>query len=241
VTVRADRLGTSEPGPTVVPDATSRRQQGQLLSSVCHDLGTPLASILMGAGFLRRVLPAEEAAALRVVDTIHRAAGRMNRLIASFGDLARLRTGELTLERRIHDVAAMAGEACARFAPEASAQGVAFSLECLPAEGVLVTCDGERLVQSLQLVALCALRVVPDGGTIAVRATVVADALVRFDVEARRGAAPTSRRITGELPKPELAIARGMIELHGAQLAIALDEDRLEMSWSLRREPPAPR
>jgi signal transduction histidine kinase len=182
------------------------------------------------------VLPAEDAASLRVVDAMHRAAQRMSQLIESFSDLAKLQTGDLTLELGVHDVASILGEAHERFAPDACAQGIPFSVDGLAStEGVLLPCDRGRLLQSLLLMASCALRVVPERGAITVR-TRVADTLVTFDVEARCHPDPSSRRITGELPKPELAIARGLIALHGADLAIAYDAELLELSCILPRD-----
>lgn len=238
-------------------DATADRWESDLLASVCHDLKTPLASLVMGVAFLRRVLPAEQASALRVVDAMHRSGQRMDRLIESFSSLAKLQSGNLRLQLGLHDVAVLAREACQRFTPEASAQGTTLSLEDLgDSEGILLPCDGERLVQALVAMASCALRVLPEDGSLAIRLK-VAHSLVRFEVEARldpdrsrrdevpkqpsgptsqNGAQRKSQPLTAKLPVPELAIANGLIALHGAQLEIIRDDERLELSCSLPRD-----
>src|SRR5687767_7169091 len=72
-----------------------RAPRKDLLSVICHDLKDPLASIVMGAGFLRKVLPQDEASgsARRVVDAIHRSADRMNQVILDFYDLGKIEMG----------------------------------------------------------------------------------------------------------------------------------------------------
>jgi signal transduction histidine kinase len=217
--------------PPPVSDEDAAHWEPGLLSSVCHDLRTPLASIQMGVGFLRKVLQPEEEAALRVVEAMHRSAQHMNHLIESFSDLAKIHAHELTLHLALHDVAAVMGTAHERSAADATTHGIPLSLENHAAcAGLLLPCDRERLVQCLHHLAWCALRVVPEGGTLAMRARTGADTLVQFEVEAR------ARRIRTELPKPELAIARGLIELHGGQLAVAVDGEHLELSFALPRE-----
>src|ERR1700722_5700784 len=66
-------LGRVAGGATMAPgrELPPRRD---LISIICHDLKEPLSSIIMGAAFLKRVLPpAEELApARRVVDAIQR-------------------------------------------------------------------------------------------------------------------------------------------------------------------------
>src|SRR5882672_8085823 len=71
--------------------------EGDLISIVCHDLKDPLASIVMGAGFLRKTVPADDGAARRVVEAIARSTERMGQVIGDFHDLAKLEAGRITL------------------------------------------------------------------------------------------------------------------------------------------------
>jgi signal transduction histidine kinase len=226
----ADRPAAAR-GPAA---AQASRPERSLLSSVCHDLKDPLASIVMGAGFLRKTLSPEDAGAHRVVEAIHRAAERMTRLIANFSDLARLQAHELTLDLRSDDVGLGVRTAFEQFLPEATAQQVPLTIE-IEAQLPEVPCDRARLVQALRQLATCAFRVVPDGGNIVMRAHEAGAGHVRLEVVARRSAGASTRRIVTEPPKPELAIARGIVELHGATLSVVGDGDALTMSFVLPR------
>jgi signal transduction histidine kinase len=224
-----------EPSAPTPVETISPRRAPDLLSSVCHDLKDPLASIVMGAGFLRRSLSPDDLPVQRVVEAIHRAADRMSQLITSFSDLARLETHELTLDVRLHDVGAIVRSAFEHLVAEATPQNALVSLELDPALPTL-PCDRERVMQILRHLTASALRVVPEGGSVVLVADAGAGGAARIKVVAKRGPAPTSRRIGSEPPKPGLALARGLIELHGGSLAVAGDGDTLTLSFALPRE-----
>jgi two-component system sensor histidine kinase HydH len=218
-----------------VPALADTMRTPDLLSSVCHDLRAPLASIVMGAGFLRRALSPDDQAARRVVEAIHRAADGMNQAITTFSDLARLGMRELTLELGSHDLGAIVKSVFDEVVAEPSAQGVAISLELAP-DLPTMRCDRERMVQILRQLTGAALRVVPDRGTLLIGARTDGSGSVRVDLVIRRHGEPNARRITSEPPKPTLALARGLIELHGGKLAVAGDADALTMSFALPHE-----
>jgi signal transduction histidine kinase len=206
-----------------------------LLSSICHDLKAPLASIVMGAGFLRQVVSPDNAAALRVVDAIRRASERMSQLIVSFSDLAKLEMHELTLQVRPYDIGVVVRTAVEQFVPDATAQGVPVSLELGPEVSALrISCDRDRVLQIFRHLTTCALRVVPEGGTIAIRVDAEGAGLPRFELEAKCPEGPDCRHIATEPSKPDLAIARGLIELHGGRLVIVSDENALKLTFTLR-------
>ena len=230
----AETGAEAEPPVPGAPESSAPMRAPDLLSSVCHDLKDPLASIVMGAGFLRRALSPEDVAAQRVVEAIHRAADRMSQLIASFSDLARLEMHELTLEVQPHDLGAIAKDAFEQFVGLAKGQNVPFSLELDPGLPTL-PCDRERLLQILRHLAASTLRVVPEGGSIVLHASAESGGLVRFSIVAKRRPGPSSRRITSEPPKPALALARGLIELHGGNLEVAGDGDALSLSFVVPR------
>jgi signal transduction histidine kinase len=226
---------SAEPPPGPAPAETiSPRRAPDLLSSVCHDLKDPLASIVMGAGFLRRALSPEDQAAQRVVEAIHRAAERMSQLISSFSDLARLETHELTLEVHPLDVGALVKAAFEAFVADAAAQNVVVSLELEPVLPT-VPCDRDRVLQILRHLTASALRVVPERGTIVVVGAADATGGARIQVVAKRGPGPTSRRIGSEPPKPAMALAKGLIELHGGSLTAVGDGDALTLTFVLPR------
>jgi signal transduction histidine kinase len=206
-----------------------------LLASICHDLKAPLASIVMGAGFLRQVVPPDNAGALRVVDAIRRASDRMTQLIVSFSDLAKLEMHELALQIRPYDIDAIVRAAVEQFMPEATAQGVPVSLHLgsdLPTQRI--SCDRDRVLQIFRHLTTCSLRVVPEGGAITIRVDVEPGGLARVELAARSSTGSDSRRIATEPSKPDLAIARGLIELHGGSLAVVGDENALSFTFTLR-------
>jgi signal transduction histidine kinase len=215
-------------------ETNSPRRAPDRLASERHDLKDPLASIVMGAGFLRRSLPSEDLPAQRVVEAIHRAADRMSQLITSFADLARLETHELTLDVHPQDIGAIVKAAFEVFVTDAKAQNIPVSLELEPGLPT-VPCDRERVLQILRHLTASALRVVPEGGCMVVVAGNVTGGAVRIQVVAKRGAAPGSRSIASEPPKPALALARGLTELHGGTLVVVGDGDTLTLSIDLPR------
>src|SRR5580698_10132851 len=81
--------------------------EADLIAIVCHDLKDPLASIVMGAGFLKKTVPAEDGAAWRVVEAIARSTDRMGQVIGDFHDLAKLEAGRIQLDLRPWDVVAI--------------------------------------------------------------------------------------------------------------------------------------
>jgi len=208
-----------------------------LLSSVCHDLKAPLASIVLGAGFLQRALPTEDGASRRVAEAIGRAADRMNEFIAVLSDLARLESRDVTLDVRPHVVASILRQACERIHPQALAQGVPLGVDAEPEiDALTVRCDEARLQQALRYLVTCALRVVPEGGTLALRARREAMFFVRFTVEAERGSTQGCRAIQAVPPQPELAVARGLVELHGGALVVSSSREMLSLSFALSTE-----
>jgi K+-sensing histidine kinase KdpD len=227
---------TPKPRVAVAVEAT---HTPDLLASVCHDLRAPLASIVMGAGFLRRALSAEDQAAQRVVEAIHRAADGMSQVITTFSDLARLQMNDLALNIASHDLGAILKTVFDELVASPAAQDVAISMELEPGLPALA-CDRERVGQILRQLAGAALRVVPDRGSLVLRAGADGSGSVRIQVVARRHADSSSRRITTEPPKPAVALAKGLIELHGRSLAIAGDENALTLSFGLPREHAVP-
>ncbi len=92
-----------------------------LTAIVCHDLKDPLASIVMGAGFLRKTVAVDDAPARRVVEAILRSTDRMGQVIGDFHDLARLEAGRIGLDLRAWDVVPILRAALASFDSRARA------------------------------------------------------------------------------------------------------------------------
>src|SRR5262249_19069936 len=95
--------------------AETDRLRSALLTSISHDLKTPLASVLAAAGTLRdldRSLDANAKADL--TQTIIEEAERLNRFIANLLDMTKLESGAVAPNIGPHDIAEIVHTALAR-------------------------------------------------------------------------------------------------------------------------------
>ena len=94
--------------------AERERLRSTLLSSVSHDLRTPLAAITGAASGLLEA-PAPEAPARReLAETIYEEAQRLNRLVANLLDMTRLESAAVPLKREWHSIEEVVGSALGR-------------------------------------------------------------------------------------------------------------------------------
>jgi signal transduction histidine kinase len=235
-----ESVDTAEPGEAAVARRLARdldeaivRLEGgpgerDLLSIVCHDLKDPLASIVMGAGFLKKAVSSEEASARRVVDAIARSAERMTQVVGDFHDVARLEAGTLAFESRPCDVAATTKGAISAIAAHASDAGIEVVLEA-PPDGAVAKCDRGRLSQMIAKLLGNAIKFSSRGGKVTVRVT-AGDSAVQVSVsDTGRGIAPevlstifdrasNARRSPRDGPGLGLPIVRGLAELQGGSV-----------------------
>src|SRR5215471_4032845 len=95
--------------------AETERLRAALLTSISHDLRTPLASIL-GAVSSLRSFPERYGAAERedLLETLQEEAERLNRFVANLLDMTRLQSGAIELKLEFIDVAEIVGSALQR-------------------------------------------------------------------------------------------------------------------------------
>ncbi len=95
--------------------AETERLRSALLTSISHDLKTPLAAVLGAAGTLRdladKLRPAERADLLA---TIIDESERLNRFIANLLDMTKLESGAVSPNVALHDVSEIVGSALRR-------------------------------------------------------------------------------------------------------------------------------
>jgi two-component system, OmpR family, sensor histidine kinase KdpD len=93
------------------------RLRSALLTSISHDLKTPLASILGAAGALRDLgKELDDAAKAELVTTIVDEAERLNRFIANLLDMTRLESGAIVPKTSLYDLGELVGSALQRAA-----------------------------------------------------------------------------------------------------------------------------
>jgi two-component system sensor histidine kinase KdpD len=101
-------------------DQAKRREEADrlraaLLTSISHDLKTPLASIVGAAGALKDLSRAlDDAAKADLVATILAESERLNRFIANLLDMTRLESGSIKPNTALHDIGEIVGSVLER-------------------------------------------------------------------------------------------------------------------------------
>ena len=95
--------------------AETDRLRSALLTSISHDLKTPLAAVLGAAGALRDLAKSlDEDAKADLLATIIEESERLNRFIANLLDMTRLESGAVVPNAALHDVGEIVGSALER-------------------------------------------------------------------------------------------------------------------------------
>lgn len=146
----------------------TERLRSAVLSSLSHDLKTPLASII-GAVTALRLYPDlyDAAARAELAGTIQEEAERLARFVANLLDMTRLEAGGINLVREPVDVGDVIGTALQRTAAELSEHRIVATIESdLP----LLSLDAGLLEQVLVNVLDNAAKYAPQGSTVSVEA-----------------------------------------------------------------------
>ena len=221
--------------------AETERLRSALLSSLSHDLRTPLSSIMGAATSLQRQAGGFDAAVrAELVDTIRNEAERMNRFVNNLLDMTRIESGALAAKREIVDLADAVGTALERMARTLAEHRVEVGM---PADLPMVRGDFVLLEQVVANLLDNAAKYAPPGSTITLRGQrgpdgilltvadegpgIPADRLqLVFDKFYRVHATDRQRAGTGLC----LAICRGFIEAMGGSIVAA---NRLDRSGAL--------
>ena len=211
--------------------AEAERLQSALLSSVSHDLRTPLASITGAASTLLEPDPALEPEARReLTEMIYDEAERMGRLVGNLLDMTRLATDSLAPRREWQSLEEIVGAAVHRLGRRLDGRPLQLDL---PANLPLVAVDGVLLEQVLINLVENALRYTPPGTPIEITARADATALELAVADRGPGLAPGEERAIFERFRRGaasqetrgsglgLAICRGIIEAHGGSISAA--------------------
>ncbi|HEY4016650.1 MAG TPA: ATP-binding protein [Polyangiaceae bacterium] len=201
-----------------------------LLSSVSHDLRTPLA-VVTGAtsALLAEFAPRDEKSRRTLLETAHREALRLNRLVRNLLDMARVEGGALRVRKDPQPLEEVIGAALHRLEDRLRGRDVETSI---PADLPLVPFDSVLVEQVLVNLLENATKYTPEGSPIDVSA-VLRDGEVETAVGDRGpGVAPSevervfekfyrSREGEGGGVGLGLPICRGIVGAHGGRIWVA--------------------
>ncbi|MGH2691631.1 MAG: sensor histidine kinase [Actinomycetota bacterium] len=195
-------------------DADRSKMQAALLSSVTHDLRTPLASITASVtGLLDEGAAFDDVQRRDLLETIRQEALRLNRLVGNLLDLSRLRAGALTPSRRPAAIEEVIEGVLARMEPQLREHRLNVVLrEGLPE----VPVDVVQLDQVLTNVLENAAKYSPGGTEITVSTARWEDTVQVRVADQGRGIAPDIRTQVFE------PFARGTNDGRGSGLGLAI-------------------
>ncbi len=230
--------------------AESDRLQAALLTSISHDLRTPLASILGSASSLNAAGAVfDEATRASLIGTIQEEAERLNRFIGNLLDMTRLESGQLLPRTVLSDVPDVVGAALQRADKILAGHRVAVELQPnLP----LIDVDVVLFEQVLFNLLDNAAKYAPAGTQVRIRSWREAGT-VKFSVDDEGEGIPPADmerifdkffRVRGSDRRRAgtglgLAICRGFIEAMGGTIVAGNRPDRVGAVFTITLPVPA--
>jgi len=211
--------------------AETERLRSALLTSISHDLRTPLASILGAASTMKSYRSTlNETEQSELLGSIAEEAERLNRFIANLLDMTRLESGALAPTLELHDLTDVIGTALRRAATVLAQHKVVFTMEPnLP----LLSLDAVLFEQAVFNLLDNAAKYSPPGSTVEVKAARTGDQ-VRISISDEGDGIPPAdvERIFDKFYRVQasdkrragtglgLAISRGFVESVGGTLIV---------------------
>jgi two-component system, OmpR family, sensor histidine kinase KdpD len=229
----------------------AERLRSTLLSSVSHDLRTPLATITGAASSLLQDASLGDGSRRELQEAIYEEAVRLNRLVTNLLDMTRLESGSLQLNRDWHSVEELVGSALARLEPGLKDRAVRVTI---PADLPLVPVDGVLVEQALVNLLENAVKYAGNDAAIDVTARVL-DGAVEVEVADEGPGLPAGaeERVFEKFYRAEsaprgfglgLPICRAIATAHGGRIRAERREPRgarFRLTLPLGEAPPPAR
>jgi len=228
----------------------SERLRSALLTSISHDLKTPLASVLGAASTMRDLAGALSDTEKRdLLATVIDESERLNRFIANLLDMTKLESGAIVPNTALHDLGEIVGSALRRASKILTAHKVEL---VLAADLPMLELDAVLFEQVLFNLLDNAAKYSPPDTTIAIRSRRERDQVVLEIADEGDGIPPAElesvfdkfyRAQKGDRVRPGtglgLAISRGFVEAMRGTISAANRNDRSGAILTIRLPVPA--
>ncbi|MFB6262295.1 MAG: sensor histidine kinase, partial [Bradymonadaceae bacterium] len=225
-----ERLELSEEARRTQVELETERVRNAILSSVSHDLRTPLGSVMGAASTLHESDDRLDTSQRRkLAETIHRESRRLDRLLENLLKMTHIEDDELSVEPEWQIPGEVARTAASHLGPELENRSVNIDA---PGPDEIGYFDGPLVEQALVNLLENAARHTPDGTDVDLSVRVDGEA-VAFEVRDRGpGIPPAERgRLTEKFEQGTAGSDRGsglgltivdaIVEAHGGELDIA--------------------
>ena len=231
--------------------AETDRLRSALLTSISHDLKTPLASVLGAAGALRDLSKSfDDDAKAELLSTVIDESERLNRFIANLLDMTKLEAGAVVPNAALHDIGEIAGSALQRASKILVKHRV--EMEISP-DLPMVSVDAVLFEQVLFNLLDNAAKYAPPDTTVRLQSWQEGDS-VRLQVLDEGDGVPSAdlERIFDKFYRSRkgdqvragtglgLAIARGFVEAMGGTITAANRSDRTGAVFTITLPAPKP-
>jgi signal transduction histidine kinase len=214
-----------------------RDLKSNFLSTISHELRTPIHSIQGFSSLMKETPEADEATRQKFVDVIVEESARLGGLINDLISLAEMEYGAIVLERKTVHLAEMVEKVFDLLKPQAEEKKIRYQL-LMPAQLPAVELDGNRLVQAVEHLISNAIKFTAYNGEISVEIAQLKNSIDIMVSDNGRGIPEkytervfdkfyqldqsTTRSVGGA--GIGLTLARHIVELHGGSISVMSKE-----------------
>jgi PAS domain S-box-containing protein len=199
------------------------------LSNISHDMRTPMNAIVGFAALAKRHLEQPERLK-KDLERIEASSAQLMGLLNNVLELSWLESGQIHIEEAACALPELAREVWEEILPQAKERGVELSLSSLGAEHPKVWCDRQKLRQSLERLALGAVRQTEPGGRVELslqeRSATRAYGSYQFTALCSATAVPLSDQIFSAFSRQEITAAA---DAAGADLGLPIAKHVMEL------------